>query len=349
MAKGSTSDVQTPRRHRNSYAKYGYRFIAPFFIVYAVFSLYPLIYTIALSFNKFVKPVAKKAVGPNFIGLENYRAAFANDNMMGSFSNTIVMWVINFIPQILLALLLAAWLTDTRMKIRGQGAYKVLIFMPNIITAASISMLFYSLFAFPQGPVNSILASLGMIDKAYFQPGMAQSAAYDFLNDGWATRLIVAFINFWMWYGNTMIVLIAGILGINPALFESAQIDGASSGQIFRKITIPLMKPMLLYTLVTSLIGGMQMYDVPQLMLRQGSVAKPMIRTVTMYIFEMAFTGTRDFGRASTLSVLLFIFTAALSMVLFRIMRDKDAAEQAKYHRAAKRAAKAAVRKGEAQ
>lgn len=322
-----------------NYAKYGYRFIAPFFIVYAIFSLYPLFYTIFLSFHKYIKPVAKKVVGPNFIGLDNYKTAFTNDAMMGSFQNTIIMWVINFIPQILLALLLAAWFTDTRMKIRGQGGYKVLIFMPNIITAASISILFYSLFAFPQGPVNSILASLGLIDKAYFQPGMAQSVAHDFLNDGWSVRLVVAFINFWMWYGNTMIILIAGILGINPALFESAQIDGASSGQIFRRVTLPLMKPMLLYTLVTSLIGGMQMYDIPNLMLKQGSAGKPMIRTVTMYIFEMAFTGTRDYGRAATLSVLLFIFTAILSGILFYVMRDKDAVRQNKLDKiAAKRA-----------
>jgi ABC-type sugar transport system permease subunit len=323
-----------------NYAKYGYRFIAPFFIVYAIFSLYPLFYTIFLSFHKYVKPVAKKVVGPNFIGFDNYATAFTNDAMMGSFRNTIIMWVINFIPQILLALLLAAWLTDTRMKIRGQGTYKILIFMPNIITAASISILFYSLFAFPQGPVNSILASLGIIDKAYFQPGMAQAAAINFLNDGWAVRLIVAFINFWMWYGNTMIILIAGILGINPALFESAQIDGASSGQIFRKVTLPLMKPMLLYTLVTSLIGGMQMYDIPNLMLKQGSAGKPMIRTVTMYIFEMAFTGTRDYGRAATLSVLLFIFTAALSCILFYAMRDKDAIRQNKLNKIASKRAK---------
>lgn len=322
-----------------NYAKYGYRFIAPFFIVYAIFSLYPLFYTIFLSFHKYIKPVAKKVVGPNFIGLDNYKTAFTNDAMMGSFQNTIIMWVINFIPQILLALLLAAWFTDTRMKIRGQGGYKVLIFMPNIITAASISILFYSLFAFPQGPVNSILASLGLIDKAYFQPGMAQSVAHDFLNDGWSVRLVVAFINFWMWYGNTMIILIAGILGINPALFESAQIDGASSGQIFRRVTLPLMKPMLLYTLVTSLIGGMQMYDIPNLMLKQGSAGKPMIRTVTMYIFEMAFTGTRDYGRAATLSVLLFVFTAILSGILFYVMRDKDAVRQNKLDKiAAKRA-----------
>lgn len=336
---------ESKKRGKANYAKYGYRFIAPFFIVYAIFSLYPLLYTIFLSFNKYIKPVAKKVVGPSWIGVGNYVTAFTNENMIGSFKNTIIMWIINFIPQILLALLLAAWLTDTRMKIRGQGAYKVLIFMPNIITAASISILFYSLFAFPQGPVNSILASLGLIDKAYFQPGMAQAVSHDFLNDGWSVRLIVAFINFWMWYGNTMIILIAGILGINPALFESAQIDGASSGQIFRRITLPLMKPMLLYTLVTSLIGGMQMYDIPNLMLKAGSAGKSMIRTVTMYIFEMAFTGTRDYGRAATLSVLLFIFTAILSCILFYIMRDKDAIKQNKFIRIASKNGKGGAAK----
>lgn len=305
---------------------YGYLFILPFFLVYFFFQAYPLFNTIYLAFQKYMITGANKVIGPTFTGLDNFQKVLTKGSTIQVFQNTIVMWIINFIPQILLALLLAKWFTDTRLKIAGQGAFKVMIYMPNIITAASISVLFYSLFAYPQGPVNSMLAQLGVIDKATYQnAGSAALVARAFLEKGWDVRLIVAFINFWMWYGNTMIVLVAGMLGISPSLFEAAQVDGASPNQIFTKITLPLLRPIMLYTLVTSLIGGMQMYDIPAMMQQQGSPAKAMTQTVTMYIMELVYDGTKDYGRGAAVSVLLFLFTGVLSIILFYIMRDRDA------------------------
>ena len=323
---------------------WGYIFIAPFFIVYAIFQLYPLIDTIYLAFQRYMITGTNKVIGPTYNELKNFETIFkvtgsATIPKVGQvFLNTSIMWIINFIPQMLVALLLAKWFTDTRFKIRGQGAMKVMVYMPNIITAASISMLFYALFAYPQGPANSVMASLGIIDKAtYMNSGLAATVAYPFLEKGWAVRLIVSFINFWMWYGNTMIVLIAGILGVNPSLFEAAQVDGASSNQVFHKITLPLLRPIMLYTLVTSLIGGMQMYDIPSMMQMQGSPAKEMTQTVTMYIQELVYAGTKDYGRSAAVSVCLFLVTAVFSMILFYIMRDRDAAKARREMRAAAR------------
>lgn len=308
-----------------NYARYGYLFILPFFLVYLTFQAYPLINTIYLAFQKYMLTGAGKWIGPDFVGLSNFQNVLTKGFALRAFTNTSIMWIINFIPQMLLALTLAKWFTDTRMRIRGQGAIKVLVYMPNIITAASISVLFYSLMAYPQGPFNSLLARLGIIDlHTYLNPGSAATVAIPFLEKGWHTRLIIAFINFWMWYGNTMIVLTAGILGISPTLYEAAQMDGASPGQSFRLITLPLLKPILLFTLVTSLIGGMQMYDIPALMLQQGSPAKTMIQTSTMYIMELVYDGTKDYGRGAAMSVLLFIVTGILSLTLFFLMRDRD-------------------------
>ena len=138
-----------------------------------------------------------------------------------------------------------------------------------------------------------------------------------------------------------MIVLIAGMLGISPSLFEAAEVDGASPNQIFTRITLPLLKPILLYTLITSLIGGMQMYDIPQMMQMQGSPAKTMTMTVTMYIMELVYTGTKDYGRGAAVSVLLFLVTAVLSIILFYIMRDKDASRERKAMRKARKEARA--------
>ena len=138
-----------------------------------------------------------------------------------------------------------------------------------------------------------------------------------------------------------MIVLIAGMLGISPSLFEAAEVDGASPNQIFTRITLPLLKPILLYTLITSLIGGMQMYDIPQMMQMQGSPAKTMTMTVTMYIMELVYTGTKDYGRGAAVSVLLFLVTAVLSIILFYVMRDRSAARERKAVRKARKEARA--------
>lgn len=334
MTQKAAPQRATPKKRRSKgvdQSRYGYLFILPFFLVYMVFQAYPLVNTIYLAFQKYMITGANKVIGPTFNGIANFQAVLTKGNTIQVFENTIIMWLINFIPQILLALLLAKWFTDNRLKLRGQGAIKVMVYMPNIITAASISVLFYALFAYPQGPVNSLLASLGIIDKAtYSNAGSAATVAIAFLEKGWHTRLIISFINFWMWYGHTMIVLIAGMLGISPNLFEAAEVDGASSNQIFHKITLPLLRPILLYTLVTSLIGGMQMYDIPAMMQQQGSPAKTMTQTVTMYIMELVYDGTKDYGRGAAVSVLLFLLTAVLSIILFRIMRDKSDAPSKK-------------------
>ena len=329
-----------PKRQKHKaieYGRYGYLFIAPFFIIYAIFSLWPLLYTIGLSFmENYTDPLFNKEVGPTFNGLKNYTTVLIGADgelfhtpTFKALYNTLFMWVVNFIPQIGLSLLLAAWFTDTRIKLRSQGTFKIMIYMPNIITASTIAVLFYSMFNFPSGPINLVLKELGLQDESF-----------NFFQNKTATRLIISFIQFWMWYGSTMIVLIAGILGINPVFFEASMVDGASSKQIFKLVTLPLIKPILLYTLVTSAIGGLQMYDIPKLLTTSG-LGDPdyATRTITMYMREMAFTGAKQIGKAGAISMVLFVVTLALSLCLFYFMRDKDVAKERKLHRkGAKRA-----------
>lgn len=310
------------KRKSVEYDKYGWLFIAPFFIIFIIFQLWPLIYTIGLAFcESYTDSLFNVEVGPTFNGLENFKTIFMSEKgvLFDTYTfqalwNTAIMWLASFIPQILLALLLAVWFTDTRVKLKGQGAYKMLVFLPNIITAATISVLFYKLFDYPNGPINQLLVSSGLVKDAV-----------RFFSNKWATRGIISFINFWMWYGNTMIVLSAGILGINPSLIEAARVDGATSIQIFRKITLPLLKPILLFTLVNSAIGGMQMYDIPKLLTASGQGDPDFsTRTITMYIRDLAFTGSKQLGKASAVSMVLFVVTTILSLCLFYIMRDKD-------------------------
>ncbi|BBF44997.1 possible alpha-xyloside ABC transporter, permease component [Lachnospiraceae bacterium KM106-2] len=312
---------QRGRVHKKvNYAKYGYFFIAPFFLIFLIFQLGPLLYTVGLSFFEYYKHGFHE-IGPNFVGFRNFTDVlidtsgnwFQTDTFR-ALGNTMLIWLSNFVPQILLSLLLASWFTNTRVKLRGQGAYKVIIFMPNIITAASISVLFYSMFN-SAGPMTVILRNAGIIAKNF-----------DFMNDKMATRAIISFILFWMWYGNTMIILIAGILGIDPSLFEAAQVDGATGGQIFRRITLPLLKPIVLFTLVTSAVGGLQVYDIPAVFnVNQGGDGLPDFAstTITMYIKKLTLTSS-NYGKASAASMMLFLVTCIISVFFFFVLADRD-------------------------
>lgn len=324
------------KRRTVEYGRYGIYFIIPFFVIFLIFQLWPLIYTIGLGFcENYTDSMFNQEVGPTFNGLANLKEVlisksgvwFQTDTCK-SIGTTLIMWIMGFIPQIAFALLLAVWFTDTKVKLKAQGAYKVMIFMPNIITTATVTVLFYSLFNYPNGPINQILMQIGWIDTAL-----------DFLRTKWLTRGVISFINFWMWYGNTMIILTAGVLGISPSLFEAARVDGASGRQIFGKITLPLLRPIMLFSLVNSAIGGLQMFDIPKLFTNSGNGDPDFTtRTITMYMRQMAFTGARQMGKAAAASIVLFAVTLFFSLTLFYIMRDKDAIKEKKEIKAAKKA-----------
>ncbi len=308
------------------YGKYGYMFIAPFFIVFLIFQLYPLIYTIYLSFVTYYFKGLDGVVKGGWNNFKNYgdvlfgtrSGVFLDTEVCVAIRNTIIMWVCNFIPQILLALVLAAWFTDNVVKLKGQGAYKVIMYMPNIITASTIAVLFYSLFSM-NGPISGMMRDAGII-----------SQEYNFMEHaGWSMGFI-AFMQFWMWYGNTMIVLIAGILGINPSLYEAAMVDGASGTQQFFNITLPLLKPIIQFTLVTSAIGGLQMYDIPALFnVDQSYRGLPVVDnfgatdTITMIIRAYGITA-RNYGKAAAASMLLFAVTLVISILFFILTRDRE-------------------------
>ena len=306
-----------------SYAKYGYMFIAPFFLVYCFFQVWPLIQTFILSFQ------GNGADAGNFVGFDNYgiilfgsgegmgrRAAAMQDLFLTSFKNTIILWFGNFIPQILLSLLLAVWFTDSKLHIPGVGFFKVVMYLPNIITAVSVAALFMRFISNSQLSAVNTLLTLNGGDPVSFEASAAWS------------RGIVMFIQTWLWFGNTMIMMMSGIMGINPSLFEAAAIDGASSGQVLRKVTLPLLRPMVVYTLITSMIGGLQMFDIPYLYHTGAGKINVNLRTVAVFVYEQFRAGAKvhqpDYGIAGAASVLLFIITAALGILVFRMNRDED-------------------------
>lgn len=304
------------RRKSVSYAKYGYIFCIPFVLAFLFFSLYPIIYTGIIGFTD-LKGLGKTDFHFLADPFKNFNLVIKNPSFKLSLINTVVIWLWNFIPQIVLALLLTAWFTNNRNKIKGQGMFKVLFYMPNIITAASIAILFNSLFGYPIGPVNDLLKFFGLINEPQ-----------NFITQKETCKGVVAFIQFWQWYGYTMIVLISGVLGMNPELFEASEIDGANGIQTFFFVTLPNLRSILLFTLITSMIGGLQMFDIPRLF-QDGNPDQATL-TTSLFIYHQAFKGSYLYNRAAAASMIMFVIISVLAAITFYLMRDKYAIEQKK-------------------
>lgn len=299
--------VQKKRKLVN-YAKWGYIFILPFFASFFIFSFIPLVDTIRYSFYEYFRSGIKE-IGPNFIGMKNYASLLQSD-MLKYAGNTLILWVIGFIPQIVIALTLASWFVDVRMKIRCQQFFKVVIYLPNLIMASAFAMLFFTLFS-KTGPVNSILMSLGVI-----------SEVIDFMRTALGVRSLIGTMNFLMWFGNTTIMLMAAIMGISPDIFEASEIDGCNSVQRFFRITLPLIRPILAYTLITSIIGGLQMFDVPQILTNgQGN---PDRTSMTLIMFLNSHLRSKNYGMGGALSVYLFIVSGILCFIVYKMTNDND-------------------------
>ena len=414
MANNSVPAVsKAKKKHSVQYDKWGYFFIAPFFLIYIIFSLIPLLTTFGYSFLEYYRD-GLDIIGPNasvtryFTGQEeyyswqiadaevaldelaanydlsdkttsdleneilttvttaaeditvskytkkiknlvnkgvrsgtpatqvieaakkelrdrqssitrNFEIVFnSGDNMAKYFWNTLVMWLIGFIPQIIISLMLAVWFTNTELRLKGQQFFKTVIYLPNLIMAAAFAMLFLALLS-PNGPVNNILKGIYTnMNEAQIASG--ELPAYEpirfFTSAGW-TRSIVGLMNFLMWYGNTTILLMAGVMGIDNSLFEAARIDGANAMTIFFKITIPLLLPIFVYVLITSLIGGIQMFDVPQIL--SNGMGTPNRSTMTIIMKLNKHLANKNFGPAGVTSVMIFAITGVLSGIVYKM------------------------------
>lgn len=288
--------------------QYGYVFIAPFVIAFLLFGLYPVYNTFYLSFTD--TTMMSREV--NFIGLENFQRLFADDVFMSAVRNTWLIWILNFIPQIGIALLVSVWFTSTTLRLGGVGAMRTIFFLPNLLMPAAVAALFASLFSF-YGPVNQFMVRAGFLDEAKH-----------FLADPAIARGLVIFIQWWMWFGLTIILIMAGMTSISTSLYEAAVVDGANAWRMFRSITVPLLKPILVYILVTSLVGGMQMFDIPYLLTdgRGSPGGSILTNNILMYL---KFSSSRGhLGAASAVGVLVFIMTTVIALGIFYFLRDRD-------------------------
>lgn len=289
---------------REKRAKWGLIFCLPFLITFLIFQLYPILYSLYLSFT--YQENSRTFV---FTGLDNYQDLLHDAVFWKSVANTWKIWLMCFIPQIVSALLLAVLLTQYR--IRHAGFFRAVSYLPNLVTAASVGVLFAALFDWQTGSVNSILQSLGIIGEKINwmgSPAFAQG--------------ITSFIQWWMWFGYSSILLTAGITAISQEIIDASVVDGASNSQRLFRITLPLLKPTMLYVLVTSLIGGMQIFDIPMTLTKGDGEPQKSLMTMVLYLYNMAFKN-KDYSYGATISYGLFIIILLFSILFFKVLYGK--------------------------
>ncbi|MYL32007.1 ABC transporter permease subunit [Pontibacillus yanchengensis] len=288
----------------------GYFFIAPFFAIFLVFNIYPVLLTFYYTFTSY------EGYGtPEFIGLTNYIRIFSDSYFYEAFFNTWKIWGLNFALQLGIALLLAALFSDLRFKIKGLGFFRAIFYLPNLITISSVAILFSIMLDWRHGSVNMFLQQIGLI-----------SEPINWLNQPVTAQVSVALILTWMWFGYTFIVLMAGVSGIPGELYEAALIDGANRWQTFVHITLPLLKPIMLYVMITSLIGGLQLFDLPMLITDGLGAPEGSLNTMVLYLYNQAFR-YNNYGYAATIAYALFLITVIFSAITFKSMYRKSVKE----------------------
>ncbi|WP_125605113.1 carbohydrate ABC transporter permease [Lapidilactobacillus bayanensis] len=298
FSKVSQKKVSRKRHSKLDKNYYGYFFIAPFFIVFLIFGLYPILYTLYLSFTSY-----DGFADPQIIGSVNYMRVFKDPQFYEALKNTLIMWVMGVIPQFIFAFALSAIFSYNRIK--AKGALRALYYLPRLVTAVSISALFNQFLSYPSGLLNQFLLKTGLIHDSI-----------NFLSNPIFAQGSVGFIHWWMYYGNTMIMVMAGMTAISPSLYEAARIDGANSWNIFWKITMPLLRPITLYVFLTSMIGGLQSFDVQQILTGGSGAPQGKLLTVVMYLYNTAFQ-YNNYGYSAAISYYLFFFIVIISLVVF--------------------------------
>lgn len=300
----------TDRIHIKKYSTWGIIFIAPFITFYLIFSFFPIVSTI---FNSFFEnyTAGLKHVGPRFVAFANYQKLFSDGDFWSYLYNTMILWFMAFVPQIIISLILASWFSDSSLKIKGAGFFKTVIYLPSVLMASAFATLFLSLFS-TMGPINDFF-----VDTLKLWP-----ERISFLSHIWTTRGLVIFMSFLMWFGGSTLLLMAGMMDVDSSLREAAKVDGAGRFLIFRKIIMPGIRPILVYVIITSLISGMQLFDVPYI-LTDGS-GGPVRSSMTMVMYLNNHLYSKNYGMGGAVSTLMLIVTGILSIVVFAINRKAE-------------------------
>lgn len=282
---------------KRKYSIYAWIFIAPCLLCFGVFQIYPLVDTILLTFQKV------QGTNSQFVGLDNY-ARLLKDNTFWTAMKNMVFYYVTFIPiQAVLSLVLSAILNQKFMKLKG--VYRTLIFLPCVISLVAYALVFKNLFS-GSGIVNNLLVWLGAISKPV-----------QWLNEFvWAKVLMIVALC-WRWTGYDMMFYLSGMQGISPELYEVASLDGAGPVRKFFSITLPLLKPIILFCMISNTIGTLQLFEEPMNLTGGG----PGTATISLaqYLYQHSFVYTPNYGYSAAMSIVMLIIVAILSFIQFKV------------------------------
>ena len=282
-------------------ARYAYLYLLPFFIVFLIFKLYPIIYTFVLSFCD----MDVLSGDLTFVKLANYKRLLSSPYFFRSIGNTLLIWIMSIVPQLTLAFLLALLMSNRWL--RGRSVFRNVYFFPNLVTSVTIGLLFGALFSYPGGAINSVIKALGL-------------EAVDFQNNQMLARVVIAIAICWKNFGFNIIYFTAGINSISEEVLEAAEVDGANWWHKVTRITIPLMRPILIYVMVTSIIVGLQMFDESKLVF--SSVPGDATTTMIKYMYDSAFVRFQ-FGYGAACAYVVFVIIMIASAIAMWLTREK--------------------------
>ena len=282
-------------------ARYAYLYLLPFFIVFLIFKLYPILYTFVLSFCD----MDLLSGDLTFVKLANYKRLLTSPYFFRSIGNTLLIWIMSIIPQLTLAFLLALLMSNRWL--RGRSIFRNVYFFPNLVTSVTIGLLFGALFSYPGGAINSVITALGL-------------EAVNFQSNQMLARAVVALAICWKNFGFNIIYFTAGINSISEEVLEAAEVDGANWWNKVTRITIPLMRPILIYVMVTSIIGGLQMFDESKLVFT--SVPGDATTTMIKYMYDSAFVRFQ-FGYGASCAYVVFIIIMIVSAIAMCLTRER--------------------------
>ena len=287
--------------------KWAYLFITPFFLSFLTFSIFPIFYSLFISFHNY-DPLTLKMTP---VGFANYSRLINSNYFWDSVLNTVEIWIISIVPQLTIALILSLILNERWVK--GKNALRSVYYFPNLITPVTIGMLFTLLFGSPGGAINNLMTSIGIFPEPV-----------SFKDTPILSKIVGGIAICWQNFGYNIIFITAGLHSISADVYEAAEVDGANAWQRTTKITMPLLRPIMLYIMITSIIGGLQIFDIPK-MLFNGSDNNYATRTMVLYMYESAFQNWQfGYGAAAAYTIALIIGAFSSLTIVYNATRGRE-------------------------
>jgi cellobiose transport system permease protein len=278
-----------------------YLALSPFYILFAVFGLYPIGSTILLAFQRW------DGLGPRrMVGLENFRFMIEDQTFWLSLWNTVVLFFMSTVPTLTIALVLATMLHSA---VRFTGFYRVAYFIPNVTSLVAMAIFFGAVFSTNFGLINAGLRALGV-------------PAQDWLGQPWGIKVAISTMIVWQWVGYNTIIYLAGLQAIPSEQYEAAKVDGAGPFRTFFSITLPQLRPIVLFTVVISTIGGLQTFTEPQVMVGNSGGPGQSGMTTVLYFYNQAFLNN-DYGYAAAIAICVFMLILLFTAINWRLFRGR--------------------------